>query len=804
MSSIAIQDLEKMVLFVDISGSVSNFTKYWTKVSKFYQENLRNIAKIFIWDNKIEEVTPVRFKEVISKKDGFGGTAPSLIANKLHEIRHFNNIVIFTDGDIGDSEVQRTDQLLKGLDINNISCYIISQNLTSQINLSVVCPFTRNNTSSIYYIGSDRENFVSQQQSAADFGILEQIQQMDYTTFITQYDLIESVIIRRNMGRAGGDVQTKNMLLALKNKIIKELSTMSRDDNYGDQIRYALQSNDAAAALATAKTMTNKYFGDCSDIGMEIERKISYLVSLCGDMRGMYNLQQIRSSRYGSAASAVVSVKPDVAPEATDLVSTPVMCPIMMDDAVMQILLLKGDDDSMPILASLDKRIVDDIIDCPLRILNHSDIRRKLIARIGHAVGTDVQNLQTDPFNRQPVEKWTIPFGNCEQHVKCGNYALTKLFTNGKILGNINLYYAVIWYLIHTGEIQFLSDIKDQVTEHLVYRLTNSMTNASLCGLGQFVTTKVPTDVAIWYVLNSCMLNQPTDRDTVRYHMFNLDVMLEIITVLKYPMSDGAMKQINRTKIMLSMLSMVKRDCTKFRSKIRALYQNCLPIDMSLIQNERFLENEEIIEWIPLDGPATQAQVTQILASFPDYFAQLSIDELVGLASLVDPSKSASAIGLPITWNPSNTISLINWTNYGLNKYPREVIAICPNTFRPYSKVNHLNEQVDWKVRATNLFGNESGWFSCYRKFIDYFMKYQCFPNREEYLLFCYNRSISKLGTNVTIPFQIDQWTDELFESYQPIMELIASSQMVSADISAMLNRSATIEDRVQMEQYDL
>ena len=46
MSSIANQDVPTMALFVDVSGSVGNFTKYWTKVSKFYQENLDNITKI--------------------------------------------------------------------------------------------------------------------------------------------------------------------------------------------------------------------------------------------------------------------------------------------------------------------------------------------------------------------------------------------------------------------------------------------------------------------------------------------------------------------------------------------------------------------------------------------------------------------------------------------------------------------------------------------------------------------------------------------------------------------------------------
>jgi hypothetical protein len=44
--------------------------------------------------------------------------------------------------------------------------------------------------------------------------------------------------------------------------------------------------------------------------------------------------------------------------------------------------------------------------------------------------------------------------------VEVGNATLAKLVSGGKILGNLNLYYAVIWYLIQEGAIEYLKDIE--------------------------------------------------------------------------------------------------------------------------------------------------------------------------------------------------------------------------------------------------------------------------------------------------------------------------------------------------------
>lgn len=124
-----------------------------------------------------------------------------------------------------------------------------------------------------------------------------------------------------------------------------------------------------------------------------------------------------------------------------------------------------------------------------MRILNYPEIRAKFKARLSNYMGVKFSDkLYKNPFTQNRL-LGSIPLGTHQSHVKVGNHTLAKMISGGKILGNLNLYYAVAWYLISEGEIQYLNDIKENANEHLIYRLKNSTTMASLCGLSQFVTT---------------------------------------------------------------------------------------------------------------------------------------------------------------------------------------------------------------------------------------------------------------------------------------------------------------------------
>lgn len=193
----------------------------------------------------------------------------------------------------------------------------------------------------------------------------------------------------------------------------------------------------------------------------------------------------------------------------------------------------------------------------------------------------------TDKFLKNPYTQnklmGSIPLGCHHSHITVGNYTIAKMFSDGKILGNLNMFYAAIWYIVKEKQIEYLNDIQKNLTEHLLYRVKNSKTFASMCGLAQFVTTQMTTDVALWYCVNSCCLEQPTDRDTFRFHLYNIAPMIDILKQLNYPVHEGVVPHLNRTKAILNTLSAFKRLNThqkvNFKEAIRCLYQNSIKIN---------------------------------------------------------------------------------------------------------------------------------------------------------------------------------------------------------------------------------
>ena len=290
-----------------------------------------------------------------------------------------------------------------------------------------------------------------------------------------------------------------------------------------------LEAQDLKASMEMIKNMASRYFEE-SGTG-ELEKKINYLISLCGDMRGQYNLGQIKSNKMATAQTAVQG-QVDKDQDLNDLSKNPIECPIVMDEDVPQILI----DECEPFLLGVEKCIVDDINACPLRLLNYPSLKAKFKSRLSTYTGVKYcDKLLKNPFTQNRL-LGSIPLGTHKSHMTVGNHTIAKMVAGGKVMGNLNLYFAVIWILVNEDEIEFLKPIKANVKEHMLYRMRKTKTMASLCGLSQFVSTQLDTDIALWYCANSGYLNNPVEKDTFRFHLYNMQPILKMIKLLDYPM----------------------------------------------------------------------------------------------------------------------------------------------------------------------------------------------------------------------------------------------------------------------------
>lgn len=330
-----------------------------------------------------------------------------------------------------------------------------------------------------------------------------------------------------------GNLELKNQLVALKTRLVKELSKkLGKKMNYSELVRSKLLEQNVKEALSLVSNMSQTYLKESGTA--ELETKINYLISLCGDMRGQYSVGQIKSNKMATAERAVEG-EIDQNVELEDLSKNPIECPIIMDEDVPQILIDEGE----PFLLGYEKPLVDDINACPLRLLNYPDIKARFKSRLSTYTGVKY----SDKFKKNPFTQnrllGAIPLGTHFSHTTVGNHTIAKLVSGGKVMGNLNMWFAVIWILVNEGEIEYLNPIKSNITEHLIFRLTKTKTMASMCGLSQFVSTQINTDIAVWYCVNSGYMNVPVEKDTFRFHLFDHEHMVKIVKALGYPIEEG-------------------------------------------------------------------------------------------------------------------------------------------------------------------------------------------------------------------------------------------------------------------------
>lgn len=784
---------DSYALFVDNSGSVGGSNDYWGTVQLIITQYAKDISHYYLWNSTCDKSSKKEMENWISSKKGTGGTSPEHVATTIinEKITH---VILVTDGQVGDHSVQNCDkQFETALDkqqfkISKSICYIISTGY-GELNMSVTCPFSRFCESKVFTKdkGQDLKAIVS--YSTEDFKILDSLEEITLENFEQKYDLIEGLIIALNMGKEG-NIPLKNQLVVMKNRLVKELSkTMTKGNDYGQEMRLFLEKDNFQGAIEVAAIMSKKYFSD--DMTTDLEKKISHLINLCGDLRGKYSIGQIKSNKMAIAKTAVEG-KLDKEVEINDLSKNPIECPIIMDEDVPQILI----DECEPFLLNIEKNIVDDIAACPLRILNYPDLKSKFKSSISTFTGVKFSDkLLKNPFTQNRL-LGAIPLGTHHSHVAVGNYTLAKMIAGGKIMGNLNMYYAVIWYLINEGEIEYLNPIKNNATEHLLYRLKNSNTMAGMCGLAQFVTTQVPTDVAVWYCVNSGYLNQPTDRDIFRFHFPNIEPMIEIVKALGYPIDKGLRSHYLRTKMLMSNLSKFKKLTTHQKRDMmlwfRGLYQRGFFVDPTQT-SPKFRELEVCPHFIPVDGEPEPQQIEKIREKLPKYTQELSNEEIYYISTLLDAQKSASDIFLDYNLKvPPLPKAEINWV-YGINQIEKSNVQFCPLTLRPYYTVEGRN----WEEVACEVFHVPSikPLFSGCKYLLNYVLKYEKKPEVVELIIFYLNRYIES-GKKTTLPYLTEVWGEELCNKFLKAAEGYTAEKCIE-----VINKSQPIEERIKIEK---
>ncbi|CAL6113701.1 Conserved_hypothetical protein [Hexamita inflata] len=822
------------VLFAhDFSGSTSGATEYHT-VARQLLESLPNETKFVLWDDKFEFVDRAKIINVINSHQGRGGTYPTQIVKACEQINFSGELIILTDGDV--SNVDEADQLIQqlGMNFTKVTVHIVNRNP----NISVCAPFIRQCPHEIM-LHKNAEVQKLAQVTDEDRKVIDIMQTVITEDHFNQiYDTLHAVIQAATIG-TNGDPTLRDKVILMRERIVKNKAKVVPKSL--NEFESKILEKNIDEAVNIMKDMYKEYYGE-DDI-TSFEGKMSRLINMCsGRLRNQFDLGVIASQRAATAQNADAAGAEVLTEEQANNQNLKqlLMCPITLGEASDLVLLIKAPD--TPLLGLLDKYQVEECINNPLNAFKFPDFIKAIADHLDVYISLEAykESFNADmPLTNSPITGsalcGALAFGENNEYAKVTDYTLAVLLAGGKLMGNINLWFAVIYFIIrgnpklqksllpeedsvietksvYTIEViqnvhshaERLGEMLPLFQKHMTWRLLNRKTFASLSGLSQFVVTKMHIAPAIWHILHSCLLNPSTQADSLRLHISHVDRFLDLLNLVNYSVDTRVLKHSLRLKAMLQLLGATKEQssgCSSFETLglyVKALSQKAEVINHENIRDE-IKEKEYPVHLVLLDGAASEEQNTEVLKKLPYAARSLSVKEITGLFAMVNPQKSASDIKLDYNWVAPELVPVqAQWT---VSTYTTEEqlrisslrVPICAKTARPFAIVN--NDA--WQVAAEKCFGPLDGVIHTTRWFGQFIAKYKFYPTQEEFLVYLWNRVV-KYGSKQkqALPTSVMNTLRTDFADHKELMDTITAEEFAQR-----WNDSLSLEKRQQIER---
>jgi hypothetical protein len=389
--------------------------------------------------------------------------------------------------------------------------------------------------------------------------------------------------------------------------------------------------------------------------------------------------------------------------------------------------------------------------------------------------------------DKSPLTREQIFGGLClgkdPSHVNCTNSTLRQVLTGGKSLGNVDLWFAVIYLIIERGFVPYLYDFLPIIREHLIYRLFNSKSFMCLSGLPTYPTYNVPLGLALWSSItatscNSELLKNPKN-DPLRLHLSYVNDIIDLLSLLDIKIPQDLIRHIKRIKLLRNFLLEIKKGHeNKFK------LENLLnALDYKGIQTENM--------WILIDGEIENEQIEKVKRKLPEICKELSRDEIKYIFELCNSNKAEADIYIPynLVLSMSSNKFIRNW-KYEMN-VPYSYVKISEKTCRPFFNIYEKGKQITWFEKAHKIYGYD--FMSINNFFGNCVSEKNKYPTKNEFLEYIYLYYSKRDKT--TLPMCIMQFVNKVFDEYKEIMEKIEPEEFANR-----WNKSVYIDVRTSME----
>ena len=421
--------------------------------------------------HQLNKLSPSDAKAWAEKKTGGGGTSPTCFVKSIST----DKIVILTDGQVSEGEVVSCDSLMSSRKLSEVEVHFV--NTGGSINLSVAAPFTRNATSfSLFRDG----NLITNGRTDISIDLQKYYNQVPL--FMDEADQLNTTIAMKNLGQT--NLELRNSLLDLKSNL---MNTLAKEKGLDLSSLRDTFSSGLDSAMSKCRTIIENLDRNKAK---ELEQIFDRLIHSCTAKDFSFKL--LEPTRLTRAAPVSNSVPAEGIPDTI----CDFECPVSLDSDIPVLLIKKGE----PILANCDKSLVESLMSNPLELLSNPALVAKVKDRLDHPIGVSAvkdlfeRRLQS-PLTRAPVGT-CIAFGDHPTHYKATNYAMANLFFSGKLVGQPELWLAVIYFIC--CDLEYLSDLKPIFEASLMTRMKSRNTYLTLSGLALSPMVKAPVDIAVW------------------------------------------------------------------------------------------------------------------------------------------------------------------------------------------------------------------------------------------------------------------------------------------------------------------
>ena len=765
----------------DCSGSTGRDNYYYSFVKETVAAHPH--ATVVAWDHGVSVVSAEMFKRG-TFPIGRGMTEPSCLVPYFARTQFRGNLVLITDGQIDNTEVDLADRAVSQHKIRLASVTAHFVEIDGGVfNIGVTAAFTRKCPHVIYH--HVRGHIMkSMEVVQLDLNSIDDIDRISsLSEFDRYYDSLEKAVIARTI-RSEKNSKLHDRLTRMQKRIVASLSEDSTAEAKSelDRLEKAIRKGDEINALMAAESITAQYYKSLTSPNSFHARMSRLLHYTGGGLRNVQNPSEIASNQARTAGAIPTVPLPDE--PATDF-----ECPISLDTDAPALLIKAGD----PLLQAFndEPKVLDRLINFPL-----TAVRRMLpaiIARLDHPIGSSIYatgGIRESPMTRAPVLD-VLLFGTTNESVTYTNRTIARMLSyEGLRLGNPDLWFAVILEAIEQTE--YLQGMVEAARDHMRWRLLHRKSYASLTGLSQYVATKLSLGVCCWFVLASSLARPAhltSDTDVTRAHVETTDSLLKLCSLVSYRVPALAIQHARRLSGLFTLLSACKKEGrngldgnTVFKLAVAALRQNAYQVYPGV--------------FLPLDGgarPVTANEAREFLYSQTGPAArELTMDELYALGQTVSPSLSAGSIELPVKYHvPEFPRPKESWPGYA--EKPPVPVRICPNTCRPYMSVTTGGTVQTWEAVATRLYGPKL--LSTKKTYAILVAKLGRYPTKEELAMELYRFYVAEKRIP-TLPSRLEDFLDETIASFCDVSSSLDPSRfLMRFTLSSKKNNRQMIED---------